>query len=477
MKKRDILIALILFVVALVFYMVKIDLKSIWYDETLSLIISGKSLGKIFYILRHSSPHPPLYFLFLKPFIYFDNIFLWRGVSAFFMSLGVPAVYLLVRRYINEISAILMAFLYILSPLALYYSQEIRMYALVAGFFSWFLYLHFIYFENNNRYILAFLSVVGLFFSFSHFFSLLILPAFIVTVFYMYLISKEKKYLFVTISDSVNFLLITLWYFGAKDAMRAADIGGRVYHISLMYYVKVFSKFWNLPGRLAMILLILITLYLIFLFYKKRFKDIGIVLIFFTLFFPWFLLKIKPPKHWLNPRYFIAFLPLFLLSFSIIVNETLQLFPKYRKIFFVGFFIIWTFLVFNSIKYDKSYFQRDKHAWLEVIEYFKDAGVKDGDFYFFQPPYIQPAFVFNVPFSLKDKLIIFKKVNRILPLKQIEFSNKQVFVSVAPLLNRLQDKIRNNKGRIFIISNTKQKVGKLIKSFNPIEGRLFIYEL
>jgi mannosyltransferase len=109
-----------------------IDRQDIWGDEAFSIWLSGQPLPQV--IAGGADTHPPLY-----PFL----LYLWlrlagplplavRFLSAFIGTLTIPVVYALGCRAFRQMAGGLAALLAAVSPVLIYYSQETRMYGLVA---------------------------------------------------------------------------------------------------------------------------------------------------------------------------------------------------------------------------------------------------------------------------------------------------------------------------------------------------------
>ncbi|MBI4301869.1 MAG: glycosyltransferase family 39 protein [Chloroflexi bacterium] len=121
----------------------RLGTQSLWGDEGASLVMAQRSPGQI--ILHATSDiHPPLYYLLLH----------WwsipTGLSEFslrFLSLAlgvalVALIYPLGRRLLSSEVALVAAFLAAISPLLVYYSQEARMYMLMAALSTLSIYLY-----------------------------------------------------------------------------------------------------------------------------------------------------------------------------------------------------------------------------------------------------------------------------------------------------------------------------------------------
>lgn len=101
---------------------------SLWHDEALSILLARQPIHDLIAITA-ADVHPPLYFLFLKPFLTFgQNELSARTLSALCSAGAVVVIYYLGSDLFNTrvglVSALIMAF----APIQLFYGQEARMY-------------------------------------------------------------------------------------------------------------------------------------------------------------------------------------------------------------------------------------------------------------------------------------------------------------------------------------------------------------
>jgi mannosyltransferase len=112
----------------------RIDAQSLWYDEGISAHQLTRSFPEI---LRAAAldTHPPLYYWTLKAWgdtLGASELGL-RSLSAAAGLLAVVLTWLIGRRLFGPLAATLAALLLAVAPLAVYYSQEVRMYAQVTA--------------------------------------------------------------------------------------------------------------------------------------------------------------------------------------------------------------------------------------------------------------------------------------------------------------------------------------------------------
>ncbi|RME44617.1 MAG: hypothetical protein D6791_12770, partial [Chloroflexi bacterium] len=107
-----------------------LDAQSLWWDEGFSLNLAGQN----FWAIVRGDFHPPLYHLLLAGWIRLAGTseFAARYFSVACGTLLIPVAYRLGRRLFDATTGQLAALLVASSPVLLWYSQETRMYILVA---------------------------------------------------------------------------------------------------------------------------------------------------------------------------------------------------------------------------------------------------------------------------------------------------------------------------------------------------------
>jgi 4-amino-4-deoxy-L-arabinose transferase-like glycosyltransferase len=125
---------LLVFVLATALRFYRLDGQSLWADEGNSVALAGHSLAEITYGAAYDI-HPPLYYCLLHFWIqpFGPSEFTVRSLSAVIGSLLVGLTFLLGRRLFDPWVGLVAAFLSAISPFQVYYSQEARMYILLAA--------------------------------------------------------------------------------------------------------------------------------------------------------------------------------------------------------------------------------------------------------------------------------------------------------------------------------------------------------
>jgi mannosyltransferase len=123
--------------------LIGLDFHSLWLDEAVSVYLASFPLSEILHQgMTLQEPNPPLYHLSLSVWLHAfgSGEASVRLLSAFLGTLYFPAVYLLGRRLLSRRAALLVLLLTAINPFLVWYSQEARMYALVATLSVWSVY-------------------------------------------------------------------------------------------------------------------------------------------------------------------------------------------------------------------------------------------------------------------------------------------------------------------------------------------------
>jgi 4-amino-4-deoxy-L-arabinose transferase-like glycosyltransferase len=115
--------------------LVRLDFQPLWWDEGWSFYFAAAGFPTL---LERTSVdiHPPLYYLLLRAW---SEVVGWGALSARLFSVAagtatVPLLFLAGQRLLGRGAGIVAALLLAVSPLHIYYSQEVRMYGLVTLF-------------------------------------------------------------------------------------------------------------------------------------------------------------------------------------------------------------------------------------------------------------------------------------------------------------------------------------------------------
>lgn len=159
-----------------------------WLDEATSALASNMSFVDIFTKFLPGDFHPPLYYVLLKCWVYlFGSSEIVLRIPSVIFGIGtIYMTYLVAKKLFNKNIALTASLLLSTSSLAIYYSQEARMYSMVTFLVSLAAYL---FIENKYLYFSLVLALIGL----TDYVALFILPIF------WYLAFWRKNFLFTTI--------------------------------------------------------------------------------------------------------------------------------------------------------------------------------------------------------------------------------------------------------------------------------------
>lgn len=108
--------------------------KGLWLDETFSIWMANHSAPEIVQLAVRYDQHPPLYYLLLHSWIALKGStpYEFRMLSALFGAAAIPFIYLIGKRISGAVMGLAAATFLALSPFNIVYSQETRMYTLLA---------------------------------------------------------------------------------------------------------------------------------------------------------------------------------------------------------------------------------------------------------------------------------------------------------------------------------------------------------
>jgi len=107
--------------------------QSVWFDEAGTVLDVSRSFSHLLHTVTHDEPSPPLYFagLWLWRHLFGSSAVDMRTLSALAGTLTIPVAFFVALRLVGRRAAVIVAVLVASSPTMVYYSQELRMYALL----------------------------------------------------------------------------------------------------------------------------------------------------------------------------------------------------------------------------------------------------------------------------------------------------------------------------------------------------------
>ena len=158
---------LFLFVTAFLMRLISLN-QSLWLDEAVTAkVVRQFSVFQISSMFSPADFHPPLYYIIMKIWttVFGSSEIALRMPSVIFSVLTGHAVYLIGARLKNQRFGLWAAALYLFNPLAVYYSQEARMYAMVTFLLAFALYfwLEIMHRQSEKKHYSFFGSIPSLF--------------------------------------------------------------------------------------------------------------------------------------------------------------------------------------------------------------------------------------------------------------------------------------------------------------------------
>ncbi|MEI6044485.1 MAG: glycosyltransferase family 39 protein [Chloroflexota bacterium] len=150
----------------------RLDYRSVWYDESFSIILARQDLATLLAGTAHDY-HPPLFYLVLSLWmkLFGEGIYVTRLLSLLFGMGTILLVYQLAKTLFGPKTALLGAFLAAVAPFQLLYSQEVRMYSLQILLGAWLCLTFYQAYRRDSREewvlfgVAALLSLYNLYFS------------------------------------------------------------------------------------------------------------------------------------------------------------------------------------------------------------------------------------------------------------------------------------------------------------------------
>jgi len=380
--KKEILLVFLCFLVGFALRFYSFDQKSLWIDEVHTFNDSRDNLkGQlIFYKENPTTLHPPLFYILTHLFYPFDKPEKdLRIIPLIFGTLSIPIFYLLSRSFASAIAfpcTLSLTFM----TYHIYFSQDGRMYSLLMFFGMLTLYFFMKYLKTHNKIYLAFVAI-GYAVLFHASYSSILFIAFSQLLWFYRLNDHRVKPNISSffILTGITFTLCVPWivflFLNHKgqafmDPLTIQDIG----------------SFWNLinslfndwaPQPLLMVSSAILLALFPFLSKNKRNSLILLGLFILPVGGLYFYCKLMNVTQFITSRYFINFLPFFLITLylSLATMESkfgiLKRYARPRLLFLV------LFIVSNLIILP-YYYRAEKQDFRGLVNYLSQH-LQDGD--------------------------------------------------------------------------------------------------
>jgi uncharacterized membrane protein len=361
-----------------------------WYDEAFTGILikdSWENMNQMIF----ADVHPPLYYWLVKPWAsLFDySSFGIRSFSLFMGLLTIFSVYWIGRKMFDERAGLLAALITAVSPFAIQYSQEARMYSLFGLLMiwaTWFFYRA-LKFDNWRDWLLW--GVFGGLAYLTHYLSLFFFLVFFATaVFYEFKFNKTvfKKAIFLTrkfwAGTGVIFLFFLAWMPYFIPHMLKGNLGwiGVSYLSDIPKTLQIFlfghplgaggvpnansfKLFFDHSSAGLLILLGIVTLLILSWKNKVKREELSVLTILsigtlvFLIILSHFNLKLYVSRY---------FMPAAVMVYLLIAGMTTTMFKRASSwlVFFVGFLFL--ILMLEPIQYKSHWYQAHQFVKKEV---------------------------------------------------------------------------------------------------------------
>ena len=369
-KSNYIVLLILVLATALRFY--HIDYQSVWLDEICSILEANPDIkwSDLEATIMLSDPHPPLYFALLKILfqLFGYTTLVARVFSAIVGVAGVYALYLLGKEINNKNTGLLAAFLLAINSFHIYYSQEVRMYALlvlltVLSYYRLVVYLK----ENTYKNAILYGLFTGLMLL-TQFFGLFVLVSQVIILLFVF-IKKEKTHKLLFFKQLLASGLVIIISFLPALTIFIETTKKKYTAIQPTTVDTVFLIFKDFVQQSYILLFLYSGLIVVCIYYafKEKMKQNYLLL------FSWIIITLALPilrSYLVTPmivsRYFITILPAFIILISIAILKFKYAIIKISLLLFLTTVTFYELFIFNDY-YNKI----AKTQFREITEFIK----------------------------------------------------------------------------------------------------------
>lgn len=285
LTKNKLLIFLLIFAIATVFYLFKIGFSDLWSDEIYTKSMLGGSLSDFFAKFKNDL-HPPLYYLVLR---LFTGLFGLNAISLrLFSVLGVLSTILLGyfagQRVFGKQGALYFCLMLISVPMLAAYSHQARMYTWAAFSVTGVFIYSYLFMRTAKNRDLALLFVFTVLAMYTHYYSMA--AAFVANmfVFLHLLLTKNKKWLPHLFSLLLAAIIFLPWLFMFIIQVKKVQHAFWAPEVSLNAILSCFKipfteQFWTTNYSISLTILIYSLIVFTFLIsFTKSVSEYRLVL-------------------------------------------------------------------------------------------------------------------------------------------------------------------------------------------------------
>jgi uncharacterized membrane protein len=373
-------IIFVLIILGLLLRLWGIGSESYWLDEAISVKQAQAPFLKSMELVKEDV-HLPFYMILLNIWVYFlgTSEIATRLLSLIFGVISIYIIFLLGKKLFNKEVGLFSSFLLTFSVIAVYYSQETRLYSLfvLLTMLSFYFYIDLLKENNWKNKLLYFLPTFLL--MYTHLFSFL--SILVQNIYYILKNYKNKSNLIHWFSLQALLALLFLPWISVLTAQIQ-----KTYHLSWINIdlTKIYYTFFDFFNHISILIIFVIAL--IFVLKKYSIKKDKNKLILLGL---WALLPIVIVTIYsilFNSIYHTRYLLFALPAFYLIFSWTIPKLPKRIKVIVIIMIIITSSII---IYYQQQ--NLDKDNWRAVSQFVKN-NVSKEEYVFIHPYYHQYAF-------------------------------------------------------------------------------------
>lgn len=297
--------------------------ESVWLDEAITYFISSNTLSGI-YEATKNDVHPPLYYFVVHFFLFAGKSeALLRFPSMVFGIVAIPLIYMLGARLFTIKEGLISSFLLSISLSHIYYSQEARMYSMMAFLTLGSIFFFYAAIEDKRNTFWVLFVVFTVLNIYTHYFGFFIFPVEIL-YFTILLFSVESRKLhfrsellpqamvfFVSVVSIIILIIPRIQVFFAQAASR---VGGEVtWGVDQTYFITSLLSHLTLSPSPSLLYLTFFALGIIAMILSNCRQAV--------LLCSWFVLPVMVSYYLsdimpFHPRYLLFILPAYLIIIS-----------------------------------------------------------------------------------------------------------------------------------------------------------------
>ena len=467
-KRKEILAVIFCLLVGFALRFYTFDRKSLWIDEIHTFNDSRDDIkGQLsFYKENPSYLHPPLFFILTHQFYPFNKPERdLRIIPLIFGTLSIPMIYLLARQF-----SPLIAFPSMVSLTFMTYhiclSQDGRAYSLLMFLGMLSLYFFILHLKTLKMRYLVFTSFLFALLFYTSYSSIPFIFFSQVLWFYRVNGNKSPRFYYCLILNSIFLLLCIPWILFLALNYRSQPLIDP-------HELKLLVSFWNILSGLLndwapylpLTLVSLVLLICLFLFSKSRRNPLILLSIFILPTGGLYLYcRLFNIFHFISSRYFINFLPLFIITLCLSINAIENRFEKLNKIVRFRLLFVILFIASNLVILP-LYYRAEKEDFRGLVNYLKGQ-LREGDKIFDSDMAYTPGILhyFGVYPEKRHYEIPYYKVSE----NEIEFRKSFVYKNNQYVIYNSKTcctRYLSDKGRIWIIGG--RRTAKEIEGNSP----------